>query len=166
MLKIIQYELDGVSSCEITKHVDDRGFFAEILRQDWREFLGNDQVVQAALSVSEPGLIRAWHRHVRGQIDYMVVLNGTVKIAAYDDREGSLTRGKIAEITVSGNHLQIVRIPGYYWHGTKNVGNQSSTTMYFFTKLYDYTSPDEERRLWDDETIIDPQTLLPYKWNG
>lgn len=166
MLKITKYELDGIRSCEITKHVDDRGFFAEILRQDWIEFLGDDQIVQTALSQSEPGIIRAWHRHVRGQIDYIVVLNGTVKIAAYDDREGSLTKEKIVEITVSGNDLKIVRIPGYYWHGTKNAGSQSSTTIYFFTKLYDYANPDEERRQWDDKTITDPQTLIPYKWNG
>ncbi len=165
MPKIIQYELDGVRSFEIAKHVDERGFFAEILRQDWIECLGDDRVVQAALSVSQPGVIRAWHRHMRGQIDYFLVLNGTVKIAAYDDREGSLTKGKIAEITVGGNHLQIVRIPGYYWHGTKNVGSQSSTTVYFFTKLYDYANPDEERRPCDDKTIIDPKTCLPYKWN-
>jgi dTDP-4-dehydrorhamnose 3,5-epimerase len=166
MQKITQYELDGIRSCEITKHIDDRGFFAEILRGDWVECLGNDRVLQVALSVSEPGIIRAWHRHVRGQIDYLVVLNGTVKIAMYDDREGSLTKGEIAEITVSGDHLQIIRIPGYYWHGTKNMGNQSSTTLYFFNKLYDYNNPDEERRPLDDKTIINPKTRQPYEWNG
>lgn len=160
-----QYELEGVRVCDLKKHSDERGFFAEVLRQDWTEFLGDDKVVQAGISMSQPGVVRAWHQHARGQIDYFVVIKGTVKIAAYDDLNGSPTCGKIVEMVVSEEQLQAVRIPGCYWHGTKNVGYEPSLTLYFFTRLYDYANPDEERRPWNDTSIIDPRTNHPYDWN-
>jgi len=159
------YELEGVKVYDLKKHLDERGFFTEVLRQDWIEFLGNDKVVQASLSMSQPGVVRAWHRHVRGQVDYLVVINGTVKIAAYDDLNGSPTRGKIVEVVASEEQLRAVRIPGFYWHGTKNIGSRPSTTLYFFTRLYDYANPDEERRPWNDTSIIDPRMNQPYDWN-
>jgi len=59
----------------------------------------------------------------------------------------------------------VVRIPGTYWHGTKTVGNEPSLTVYFVTKLYDYQNPDEERRPWNDPSIIDPKTGKPFDWN-
>jgi dTDP-4-dehydrorhamnose 3,5-epimerase len=166
MPKIVQYELPGIRSYQLTRHADERGFFAEVLRQDWAELLGDDIVAQTAISVSQPGVIRAWHRHSRGQIDYMVILDGIVKIAAYDGQDGSPTRGKIVEVVASSEQIQVVRIPGLYWHGTKNIGSKPSTTLYFFTRLYDYANPDEERRPWNDPTIIDPRTGLPYDWDG
>jgi hypothetical protein len=33
------------------------------------------------------------------------------------------------------------------------------------TKLYDYKNPDEERRPWNDRSIIDPTTGMQYDWN-
>ncbi len=137
-----------------------------MLRQDWMEFLGDDRVVQAALSMSRPGVVRAWHRHARGQIDYFLVIEGTVKIAAYDDQDGSPMQGKLVELIVSGEQLQLVRVPGYYWHGTKSIGDKPSLTLYFFTRLYDYANPDEERRPWNDTSIIDPGTGRPYDWDS
>src|SRR5260370_18567462 len=120
----------GVRVHDLKKNVDERGFFAEIMRQDWRDLLGDDAIVQANLSYSFPGMIRAWHRHNRGQVDYFIVLSGCIKICAYDDSPGSLTRGQLDEVVVSGERLQMVRIPVNCWHGTKSVGGQHSLTVY------------------------------------
>jgi len=159
-----RYELDGVRLCDLQKNKDERGFFVELLRNDWSEFLGGNNIMQISLSVSLPGVVRAWHRHTRGQIDYLVVIKGSVKIVAYDELRGSSTYGKIAEILASEKQLQIVRIPGCYWHGTKNVGNKPSHLIYLMTSLYDYGDPDEDRRPWDDPRIIDTRTNQPYQW--
>ena len=152
--------LEGIKICEWKKTPDERGFFAELLREDWKELLGNEWVVQANLSFSYPGIIRAWHRHLRGQTDYFVVLQGAMKICAYDQ-----TIGQLDEIIVSEDKPQVVKIPGHYWHGTKTIGNRPSLTLYFTTRLYDYENPDEERRFWNDQSIIDPKTQKPYDWN-
>ena len=138
---------------------DERGFFTETLRQDWKDLLGDEWVAQANLSYSYPGIIRAWHRHLKGQVDYFIVLKGAMKICAYDEKTK-----KMDEIVASEHKLQVVRIPGHYYHGTKTLGNEPSLTLYFVTRLYDYGDPDEERKLWNDPAIIDSKTGSPYDW--
>jgi dTDP-4-dehydrorhamnose 3,5-epimerase len=152
--------LNGVRISELKKNLDERGFFAEIMRDDWKEILGDDRIVQANLSFSYPGMIRAWHRHLKGQVDYFIVLRGAMKICAFDEKTGGLD-----QIVTGEQKLQVVKIPGHYWHGTKTIGNKSSLTVYFTTRLYDYKNPDEERRLWNDSAIIDPATKKPFDWN-
>jgi dTDP-4-dehydrorhamnose 3,5-epimerase len=157
--------LPGVAVQELKKRPDERGMFCELLREDWKDFLDGDSVVQANLSMSYPGIIRAWHRHARGQVDYFVVLQGALRICAYDDRPDSATRGELTEMISSAEGLQIVRIPGFYWHGTKTLGSQSSLLLYLVNRVYDYANPDEERRPWNDPKIIDPKTKQPFDWN-
>lgn len=165
MVKVKELELPGVKTYDLKIFPDERGFFAESTRKDWKELLGEDEIVQTSVSCSFPGVIRAWHRHSRGQVDYFLVLKGAVKICAYDGREESPTKGKLVEILVNENKLQVVRIPGFYWHGTKSVGTGDSLTMYLLTELYDYKNPDEERLEWNDPSIIDPKTDEAYDWN-
>jgi len=160
--------LDGIIVYDLKKIPDERGFFCEILRQDWKEIIKDEWIVQANLSYSYPNIIRAWHRHLRGQTDYFIVVKGTMKICAYDENTKELD-----EIIASEHRLQVVRIPGNYWHGTKTIGNKPSLTIYFVTRLYDYKNPDEERRPWNDMTIVprsingktdDPRVNKPWDW--
>lgn len=157
--------LPGVRVRDLRVNVDERGFFAEILREDWKDLLGEDGIVQANLSFSYPGMIRGWHRHSRGQVDYFIVLRGSMKICAFDDDERSPTRGQLDEVVVSGEKLQVVRIPGHYWHGTKALGDSPSLTVYCVNRLYDIENPDEQRRAWDDPSIRDKRTGKSYDWN-
>jgi dTDP-4-dehydrorhamnose 3,5-epimerase len=161
-----RFELDDIQVIDIKKNPDERGFFAEAARKDWLDLFGEKWISQANLSQSYPGIIRAWHRHTRGQVDYFMVLQGAMKIVAYDDNEKSNTYGRIVELVASEERLQIVKVPGHYWHGTKTIGDRPSLTIYFVNNLYDYISPDEERRPWNDSSIIDPKTKQPYDWNS
>jgi dTDP-4-dehydrorhamnose 3,5-epimerase len=144
-----EYPLKGVKVYEINIIPDERGFFAEALRQDWKDFLEEDWITQTNISYSYPEMVRAWHKHERGQIDYFLVLEGAMKICAYEEETG-----RMAEVIASGKKPSIVRIPGKYLHGTKTVSSQPSLTVYFVTRLYDYKSPDEVRRLWNDSKIV------------
>ena len=153
----------------LKKRPDERGFFTEIIRKDWNDLLPENGLAQANLSISYPGVIRAWHRHQKGQIDYFIVLKGAIKICVFEEETRELT-----EIISTGEIPQIVRVPGRYWHGFKVVGNQSVWLLYFVNKLYDYDNPDEERRDWNDTTIIprsingnteDPRTDIPWDWS-
>ena len=157
--------LPGVKTHELKKNVDERGFFSEIFREDWLDLFGDDKIGQANLSFTYPGIVRAWHRHDRGQVDYFIVLRGALKICAYDDKQGSPTKGQLDEIVSGGERLQVVRIPGHYWHGTMTLGNEPSLTVYCVNRLYDSKNPDEQRRPWNDHEIIDPKTSKPFDWN-
>jgi dTDP-4-dehydrorhamnose 3,5-epimerase len=167
------YGLPGVQTYDAKIFIDERGFFSEVLRKDWEELLGSEWIVQANLSQSYPGVVRAWHRHTRGQVDYFLVIKGSMKICAYDDAESSSTRGGFAEVIAGENKPQIVKIPGRYWHGTKTVSPEASLTVYFVTKLYDLKNPDEDRRPWNDPKVIptaingrtnDPRVGKPWDW--
>lgn len=157
--------LPGVKVYNFKKNSDDRGFFLELFRVDRKDFIGGDEIAQVNFSMSYPGVIRAWHRHSRGQIDYICAIKGILKVCAYDDREGSKTKEQLDEIILDSKKPQMVRIPGFYWHGTKGIGGKPTLVIYLVTKLYDYENPDEERRKWNDPLIIDPRTNKPYDWN-
>ncbi|MEM3695968.1 MAG: dTDP-4-dehydrorhamnose 3,5-epimerase family protein [Candidatus Bathyarchaeia archaeon] len=163
-----EYPLKGVRVQEINVIPDERGFFAEALRQDWKDLLEEEWITQANISYSYPNIVRAWHKHERGQVDYFLVLKGAMKICAYEEETG-----RMVEIIASEEKPSIVRIPGKYLHGTKTVSNIPSLTVYFVTKLYDYKNPDEKRRPWNDQKIIpteingkkdDPRVGKPWDW--
>ena len=162
-----EYPLEGVKTYEINILPDERGFFAEALRGDWSDFI-DEPVTQANLSYSYPNVIRAWHKHLRGQVDYFLVLKGAMKICAYDEQTK-----KLAEVIASAEKPALVRIPGHYQHGTKTISSEPSLTVYFVNKLYDYKDPDEKRRPWNDPEIIpseingnrnDPRVEKPWDW--
>ena len=146
--------IEGIVIRDIKKFVDERGFFSELLREDWKELLFEDKIVQFNLSFSYPDIVRAWHRHLKGQIDYFICISGAIKVCAYDDITDSKTFGELDEIILSEEDLKVARIPGILWHGYKAVGTKPIKMLYGVNKLYNYKEPDEERRLWNDKTII------------
>lgn len=167
-INVKSYPLPGVRVYRLKILPDERGFFAEALRQDWKAILGDEWIVQVNISYSYPGVIRAWHRHVRGQTDYFLVLKGAMKICAYEEETG-----RLVEIVGDSHSPSIIRIPGHYWHGTKTVSSEPSLTVYFVTRLYDYENPDELRRPWNDPSIVpteingrkdDPRVGKPWDW--
>ncbi len=166
--------LQGVRAYDLKKLTDERGFFAEVMRKDWGELLEGEEPIQVNLSMGYPGSIRAWHRHSRGQVDYFVLVKGSMKICAFDDKKNSPTYGELDEVIASAEKLQVVRIPGSYWHGTKTVGSEPSMTVYLVSRMFDYENPDEERRAWNDINLVpkmingkrdDPRVGRPWDWN-
>ena len=150
--------ITGILVQELVKNVDERGFLSELLRNDWGELLGRDIIAQINLSCSYPNIVRAWHRHLRGQVDYFMCIEGAVKVCAYDDRKDSPTLGELDEITLSEERLRVVRIPGILWHGYRSLGPKPIKLIYAVNKVYDPKNPDEERRPWDDPEIT-PRTI-------
>jgi dTDP-4-dehydrorhamnose 3,5-epimerase len=159
--------LEGFEVRPLEVRPDDRGFFCELYRRDWAEFF-REPVVQFNLSSSYPGVVRAWHRHARGQVDYFIVIQGSLRICAYDVDSRCLE-----EVVLSDSCLNAVRVPGHYFHGTMAVGHVPALTCYATTQLYDYASPDEERLPWNDASVVpvavngnlgDPRVGAPWDW--
>ena len=161
--------LTGIVIKPLKRVPDERGSFTEVFRKDWKDLLDSDVAVQANFSTTYPGIIRAWHRHMRGQVDYFLAVKGAIRIGVYDDKTGELD-----EIVSTAQNLQIVRVPGHYWHGFKAVGDGQAMLLYFTTNLYDPADPDEERRAWNDPKLIpksvngkkdDQRAGKPWDWN-
>jgi dTDP-4-dehydrorhamnose 3,5-epimerase len=125
----------------------------ELLRSDWEEF---QQFGQAYVTTCYPGVIKAWHYH-ENQIDHFTCVQGIAKLALFDPRESSSTRGVTNEFYLGTINPILVKIPNYVYHGFMAVGTEMAMIVNFPTALYNYEKPDELRLPYDDPSI-------PYKW--
>lgn len=141
---------------DLQVNADERGHLVEIFREDWDEY--DPDPAMSYYSLSYPGVIRAWHRHTRGQIDHFICPSGRIKVGIYDDRDDSPTQGEVNKFVIGEHNQQAIRIPGACWHGFKVVGNEQAMLINFPTNLYDYDDPDEERLAPDTDDI-------PMEWD-
>jgi dTDP-4-dehydrorhamnose 3,5-epimerase len=90
------------------KHVDERGFFQELLREDLEDFK-DFAVKQVSWFSIEPGQERGGHYH-KNQIEKFVVLEGTVTVRVEDVVLGKvfhhhhLSDGMLIEMTPYFKH--------------------------------------------------------------
>ena len=146
--------IQGVEVKKLVRNADERGFLMELLRKDDPIF---SQFGQAYISMNYPGIVRAWHYH-RKQDDYFVCVKGMIKVALFDMREGSPTRGEVAEYYLGDDNNIVLRIPVGVAHGYKTVGPEPSLLINFPTETYEGQEPDEFRLPWDTDQI-------PYNWD-
>ena len=92
--------IEGLELKPLTTHHDERGFFREIARDT--EGIVREGWAQVSHSLMHPGVAKAWHVHPT-QIDWWYVPVGDLKVALYDTREGSATRGQLDELFL-GEH--------------------------------------------------------------
>ncbi|MBI3961507.1 MAG: dTDP-4-dehydrorhamnose 3,5-epimerase family protein [Deinococcus sp.] len=137
----------------LTAHADERGYLMEILRTDDEIFEGFGQCYVAK---NYPGVVRAWHYH-RLQTDYFVCVHGMIKVALYDLREDSSTRGEVNEFFLGEDHRVVLKIPVGVYHGYKTVGTEPSLLLNFPTRPYNPQEPDEYREPYNSPEI-------PYSW--
>jgi len=145
--------IHDVAVRDLQVNADERGSLTEIWRSDWDFYAGEDDPAMSYVSETYPGIVRAWHRHTRGQIDHFVVLDGKAKVGIYDDREGSPTQEELDTYILGEGNESAIRVPGDCWHGFKAVGDERVLLANFPTNLYDYDDPDEERLPYDTDEI-------------
>jgi dTDP-4-dehydrorhamnose 3,5-epimerase len=145
--------IDGVVVKPLRLLRDERGWLMEILRRDDPHFRAFGQVY---VTVARPGVVKAWHAHER-QTDHLAVVAGEARIALYDAREGSPTRGNVVDVVGGEANPVLVIVPPGVYHGFKSTGSAPAYVVNVPTELYDYEGPDEFRRPYDDPAI-------PYDW--
>ena len=143
--------ISGVEVRSLQVNTDERGHLVEVYREDWDEYGVSPEM--SYYSMTYPGIIRAWHRHLNGQIDHFVCPQGRIKIGIYDDRNDSPTRGELDTFVIGEHNQQLIRIPGDCWHGFKAIGDEPSLLINYPTELYDYKEPDEVRLPYDTDKI-------------
>lgn len=136
----------------LKKVVDERGYLMEMMRLDWPDVFKN--VPMSYVSMSYPGVIRAWHGHPRTkQRDTFVVPIGMIKAVVYDE-----TTGEVDEHIMGEDNPILLSFDGSKWHGFKCIGTKPCLLMNFPDKMYDYANPDEARRPFNDPKV-------PYNWD-
>jgi dTDP-4-dehydrorhamnose 3,5-epimerase len=148
--------MDYVSGVQVRKLrlvPDERGWLMEMLRSDWEEF---ERFGQTYVTACYPGVVKAWHYH-KHQADHLICVGGMAKVALYDPREGSRTRGLVNEFFMGTLNPILLKIPDHVYHGFTPVGGETAMVVNVPTQLYDYEKPDEYRVAYDDPSI-------PYRW--
>jgi len=136
--------IDGVVLSELVTHVDERGFFREILRETDSHF---EHFGQWSHSLMYPGVTKAWHIHQR-QTDWWYVI-GALKVALYDTRDGSTTKGQLMEFLMGDGRPACLKIPPGVAHGCKAL--TLSHILYVTSGVYD---PQDEGRIPHDDPTI------------
>ena len=126
----------------------------EMLRSDDDLY---SQFGQVYMTTAYPGIVKAWHYH-KLQDDHFVVVKGMIKLALYDDRDGSKTRGEVNEFSMGMHNPLLVKIPRGIYHGFKSMGEEEAIVINVPTEPYNRETPDEYRIPADDESI-------PYDWS-
>lgn len=143
--------IEGTVIRPLRRNVDERGYLTELMRTDWDDVYPG--FTMSYVSLSYPGVIRAWHRHPRTkQRDTFAVLQGMAKVVVYDP-EGD----EVNEHFIGEDNPVLLSFDGANWHGFKAIGDKPCLLINFPDQLYDYKNPDEERLPYNSKQV-------PYDW--
>ncbi|MBD3230476.1 MAG: dTDP-4-dehydrorhamnose 3,5-epimerase [Candidatus Lokiarchaeota archaeon] len=146
--------IDGVKVKKLRVIPDERGRLSEILRSDDEDFF--IKFGQVYITTAYPGVTKAWHYHQK-QWDNMAVIYGMMKIALYDSRDESPTKGEVNEFFAGIHNPILIHIPPKVYHGFKCISETEAIVVNCPTELYNYDDPDEYR--------VDPHDNdIPYDW--
>jgi dTDP-4-dehydrorhamnose 3,5-epimerase len=136
--------VDGVLRFPLTRHEDERGWFAELTRASNLP----KPIRQANLARSREGTIRALHYHERGQDDLFVCLEGMVRVVVLDRDSGEAFSEDIGD-----DNPVAIYVPGRHAHGYEALTD--CLFCYLVTEEYDAANPDEHGVPWNDARVAD-----------
>lgn len=157
--------IPGVELIPLVTHVDERGYFREILKSSQITKFG-----QWSMSWMTHGIIKAFHIH-RVQTDYWFVPSGVIKAVVVDCRRAKMEIGEKGEcyptnpvspsesedpieyILGDNQEPKVLIIPPGIAHGLK-VLQGPAVLMYITSEMYD---PSDEGRI--------PYDSLGYNWD-
>lgn len=143
--------IDGVKIVPLRQIADERGKIMHMLKATDPHFAGFGEIY---FSCAFPGVVKAWHIHQRMTVNNAVIL-GRAKLAMYDLREHSPTRGELQEVFFGEDNYVLVQIPPGIANGYKPYGDGMAVMANCASIAHE---PGEMlRRAWDDPSI-------PYDW--
>jgi len=145
-------KIAGVAIHEIGNVLTRSGCLTEIFRADW---LGPALAVrQVNWAMMNPGGVTDWHCHAE-QTDHIVGVSGTIKLALWDDRKDSPTKGATETIRIGAMRPVMVVVPPRVWHGLRNESGTSAGYINLIDRLYNYEQPDNYRISSDSRDLPD-----------
>ena len=96
---------------------DERGSVMHMLRRDSKIFKEFGEIYFSTIFNDK---IKAWHLHKEATLNYACVF-GSVKLALFDDRENSETKGIYQELFLSLDNYSLITIPPNIWNGFKGL---------------------------------------------
>ena len=144
--------ISGIKITPKKQIFDERGKIMHMLRSDEKIFKKFGEIY---FSSTSPGAVKAWHKHKKMTLNYVVV-SGKIKLVLFDDRKNSKTYGRIQEIYLSTENYFLVTVPPMIWNGFKAIDNKSAIVANCSDIPHD---PKEIVRIPFNSEII------PYDWS-
>lgn len=139
--------IHGVKLKQLKVFPDDRGWLAELIKEGEEAYVS---VKQTTMTLSYPGVIKAFHWH-RRQTDIWCVVSGMAQVVLYDIRANSPTFKQTDVYYLGEENRQLLLIPPGVVHGYRVLGHKPALLFYHTDQIYD---PDDEYRLpYDDSRI-------------
>jgi len=144
--------IEGVQIIPLRRIPDERGTIMHMLRVTDPHF---QQFGEIYFSSIYSGVIKGWHLHREMTLNYACVF-GRIKLVIYDDREDSVTRGELMEISLGSDNYSLVIIPPDVWNGFKGMSDPFALVANCCTHPHDPTR----------SSRMDPfDNFIPYNWD-
>ncbi|MDP1664049.1 MAG: hypothetical protein Q8L79_02905 [Methylobacter sp.] len=135
-------KISGVHFYELGNVLTRSGSLMELFRNDWLHF--DIKVSQINWVQLNPDGLTDWHCHSK-QTDHLVGVGGNIKLALWDGRPDSPTKGASEIIRFGATRPIIVVVPPGVWHGLRNESGVYAGYINVINELYNYESPDNFR---------------------
>lgn len=143
--------IDGVITRRAVVQSDERGTVSEIFNPAWG--FTEEPLVYVYEVTVYPGQRKGWVVH-REQDDRLFFDRGAAKIALYDARPDSPTKGMVNELFAGAANRLLIRIPRGVVHAVVNVGADEVRFVNLPTQPYNHERPDKVRL---------PDDAVPYE---
>ena len=135
-------KIAGVQIHELGNVLTRSGFMTEIFRTDWP--VVGITVRQVNWVQLNPGAVTDWHAHAK-QTDHLVGIGGNIKLALWDGRDSSPTKGATEIVRMGAIRPVMVIVPRGVWHGLRNESGEPAGYLNMIDELYDHADPDNWR---------------------
>ena len=151
---VMARRISGVRIVRLAGYHDQRGALVPFL--DFENPFWNEPVVHGYEFTIRPGRIKGWGMH-RRQADRYFIQTGDLRVALFDGRTDSPTKGNTCQFWFTGSGYALLYIPPGVWHATQNWGTTLGRIVNFGTVRFDPADPDKAR--------IDPRSgEIPFDW--
>jgi dTDP-4-dehydrorhamnose 3,5-epimerase len=135
-------KIEGVRIHQLGNVLARSGFMMEVFRADWP--LNEIAVRQVNWVQLNPAGLTDWHAHAK-QTDRIVGVGGNIKLALWDGRAGSPTKGATEVLRIGAIRPVMVVVPPGVWHALRNESGQAAGYLNIIDELYVHEEPDNWR---------------------
>jgi dTDP-4-dehydrorhamnose 3,5-epimerase len=127
--------IEGVVVRDLRKHLDERGWLAELYRDD-DEATEGFRPAMAYASATQPGVERGPHEHLDQADHFCFIGPSNFKLRLWDNRPGSTTYGRVMTVYAGEDAPRAVVVPKGVVHAYRNVGHTVGLVINLPDRLY------------------------------
>ena len=125
--------MENIHTKKLVKHVDNRGWLAEIFRP---EDVNKTMKGQVTITTAHPGTVKANHYHKKMN-EWYCVIKGEMHLVLKD-----MKTGEKKEVVLEEDDLKIIKITPWIAHGFKNIGNEMLIVLMYIDRPFDPNNTD------------------------